>query len=59
MSWLDLMKRAGYISAETEARLLALCEEILRLISARMIELDKRTGTTRALHDHREEYVVE
>jgi four helix bundle protein len=59
ISWLDVLRRAGYISDEIEARLVALCEEIMSLVSAKMIQLDKATRTDRSIRDEREEYIVD
>lgn len=59
ISWLDVLRRAGYITADVEARLVALCEEIMALVSAKMIHLDKATHTDRSIRDGREEYIVD
>ena len=59
ISWLDALRRAGYIGGETESRLVDRCEEIMSLLSAKMIQLDKATRTDRSLHDEREEYVID
>jgi len=59
ISWLDALRRAGYIGAETESRLADYCEDIMSLLSAKMIQLDRLTGTDRSLHDERREYVVD
>ena len=56
MSWLDLMRRTGHITTEREQALLKICDDILNLISAKMIELDKQTGTSRTLREERGEY---
>ncbi|HEX5478786.1 MAG TPA: four helix bundle protein, partial [Dehalococcoidia bacterium] len=44
LSWLDLLRRGHYISEEREAEACALCEEVLRMISAQMIGLDRQLG---------------
>lgn len=59
MSWLDLLCRAGYITDGRRQRLDAMCEEILRMISAQMIELDKQTGSAKAFREERESYAAE
>ncbi len=59
ISWLDALLRAGFIDAATESRLTGTCEDIMNLISARMIQLDRATRTDRSLHDEREEYIVD
>ena len=55
MSWLDVLLKRGYISTERSTELLGLCDEIMRLLSARMIELDRQTRTVRTPRDKRED----
>lgn len=55
MSWLDVLLKRGYISMERSTELLGLCDEIMRLLSARMIELDRQTRTVRTPRDKRED----
>jgi four helix bundle protein len=52
LSWIDLLKRADYISAERENELTARCDEGLRMISAQMIALS-RSPTTRSAAQNR------
>ena len=59
ISWLDVLRRAGYMSAELEVRLAGMCEEIMSLLSAKMIQLDKMTRTDRSLRDERAEYTFD
>jgi len=59
ISWLDVLRRGGYISQELETRLSSTCEEIMNLLSAKMIQLDKGTRTDRSLHEEREEYIID
>ncbi len=59
LSWLDLLRRGGYISPEREEELMRRCDEILRMISAQMIELDRQTGSAKAFRDVQEEYVTD
>jgi four helix bundle protein len=56
-SWLNLLQRSGYITEETEARLLEAGEEIARLITATMKPL--KSASRSALKDERAEYVIE
>jgi hypothetical protein len=42
-----------------EEELASLCEDLMRLLSAKMIELDKSTRTDRSLREEHEEYVVD
>ncbi len=59
ISWLDVLRRAGYMSTEVEVRLAGTCEEIMSLLSAKMIQLDKLTRTDRSLRDERAEYTFD
>ena len=46
--WLDLLRRSGHIDVETESKLHDLCMEVVKLLTARMIALDKqRDGAVR------------
>ena len=40
--WLDLLRRAGYIGADTEGRLHADCVEIIRMLTAKILDLERR-----------------
>lgn len=40
-SWLDLLVRTGMIQREEEARLHALCDEIIAMLTAKIRDLDK------------------
>jgi four helix bundle protein len=59
MSWLDVLLQRGYISPARSVELLGLCAEIMNLVSARMIDLDRQTKTVRSLRGKREEHVVD
>ena len=41
--WLDLLRRAGYIDQEMESRLHGLCMEVVKLLTTRMIGLEKQS----------------
>jgi four helix bundle protein len=41
--WLDLLHRAGYIDQEAESRLHGLCMEVVKLLTTRMIGLEKQS----------------
>jgi four helix bundle protein len=58
INWLDLLKRRRLISPEQESKLLATCSEVMKMLSAKMIDLDKQTRTDRSLHDERATYEV-
>jgi four helix bundle protein len=40
--WLDLLRKSGYIDDETESKLHGLCMEVVKLLTTRMIRLDKQ-----------------
>jgi four helix bundle protein len=40
--WLDLLRKSGYIDDLTESRLHDLCMEVVKLLTTRMIGLDKQ-----------------
>jgi four helix bundle protein len=48
ISWVDLMSRTGLISPEQESHLLGLCAEVMKMLTAKMIELDRQTRTDRS-----------
>ncbi len=56
VSWLDLMRRRQLITPQQEHSALRKCAEIIKMVTAKMIDLDKRTNTNRSLHDEREIY---
>jgi|CXWL01.1.fsa_nt_gi four helix bundle protein len=59
IGWLDLLRRRGYILEQRQNELIDLTEEILSMISAQMIQLDRQTGNAKAFREERTEYVVE
>jgi four helix bundle protein len=59
ISWLDLMKRRRLITPEQERSALEKCAEIMKMVTAKMIALDKQTGTNRMLRDERAQYDAE
>jgi four helix bundle protein len=56
--WLDILRRRGYITQAKQDELIDVCEEILSMVSAQMIQLDKQTGKLGAFRDERAEYVA-
>lgn len=52
-SWLDLLRRQGYIPQETETRLSKQCEEVGRMLTARM----KALGAAKKTYALREEEI--
>ncbi len=59
LSWLDVMRRSKLISEQAEQELAEVCDEILRMISAQMIQLDRQTGRAGGFRDEREPYVTD
>ena len=45
LSWVDLRARAHYIDSGRESELLVLCDEVLKMVSAQMIAIDRRSAT--------------
>ena len=43
--WLDLLHRAGYLEADTEGRLHADCQELIRMLTAKILDLDRMEKT--------------
>ena len=41
-SWIDLLFRTGYLSAETNARLISSCQELGKLLTSRMKALETK-----------------
>ena len=44
--WLDLLRKSGFISADQEQRLHAVCLEIVAMLTAKILELEKIKPTT-------------
>jgi len=42
--WLDLLRRAGYVDADTEGKLHRDCVEIIRMLTAKIRDLERREG---------------
>jgi four helix bundle protein len=56
LSWLDTFRLLDLIDEELEMRLVGLCDEVMRMISAKMIDLDKETGRSGAFRGERVAY---
>ncbi len=41
-SWLDLLRRVGYLEPESEARLHQACQELIRMLTAKIVDLERR-----------------
>jgi four helix bundle protein len=59
IGWIDLLRRRGWIDANREHSLLSKCAEIMRMLTAKMKELDAQTGTNRRLREDGFEYALE
>ena len=42
--WLDLLHRAGYLDADSETRLHADCKELIRMLTAKILALERKEG---------------
>ena len=56
IGWIDLLERSGYLGKPRAEELIAVCDELLRMISAQMIKLDRETGKGRSFREEREPY---
>ena len=56
-SWLDLLRRQGYLSPDKEAQLAGQCEEVGRMLTARMKSLTEAKKSY-ALREEEAEYQV-
>ena len=56
--WLDLLRRAGYVDADTEGKLHSDCVEIIRMLTAKILDLERREGSAgpRALREDASPY---
>jgi four helix bundle protein len=58
--WLDLLHRAGYLDAKVETRLHESCLEIVRMLTSKILDLERRERDSgRKVRENRQEYVVE
>jgi four helix bundle protein len=63
-NFLDLLRRGGYLPAEVEAKLHADCEEVIRMLTAKILDLGRiakpskgpRAGEERAIYYTAEDY---
>jgi four helix bundle protein len=56
ISWLDLLRRRRWITSQQEEDALTKCAQIMRMLTAKMKELDRQTGTERRFSDERAAY---
>jgi len=59
IGWIDLLWRRRLITAQKRDELFDLCEEILRIVSAQMIQLDQSTGKAKAFREEPAHYDAE
>jgi four helix bundle protein len=61
VSWLDLLRRRGLLPEDRQQSMLGKCAELMKMLTAKMIELDKQTGTNRSrvLREEGEAYVAD
>ena len=58
--WLDLLRRADYIDAQREERLHASCSEIIRMLTAKILDLERREAARgKRVREEPETYVAE
>ena len=58
--WLDLLRRAGYLDSSAEARLHGTCEELIRMLTAKILDLERRERPARkTVRDEAAAYVTE
>lgn len=56
ISWLDTLRRINLLGEDAERQLIGLCDEVMSMVSAKMIDLDKQTGNAREFREEREVY---
>ena len=56
ISWLDLLRRRGWITPEEEHATLSKCAEIMRMVTAKMNDLGQAPRTGSRLNDEGEPY---
>jgi four helix bundle protein len=49
--WLDLLRRTGYLDAATEGRLHQQCLELIRMLTAKILALDRQRAGTSAVRE--------
>ncbi len=59
ISWIDLLARRDLIGDAGASSALQKCAEIMKMVTTKMIDLDRQTRTDRAFRDERAEYDVE
>jgi four helix bundle protein len=59
--WLDLLSRAGYVGADTEGKLHGDCVEIIRMLTAKILDLERRerSGKPLGVREHASVYAAD
>ena len=59
-SWLDLLKRAGYLEPKTEERLHEACQELIRMLTAKIVGFErKERSKDKRIREESEPYPAE
>ena len=58
-SWLDLLRRAGYADSEVEQRLHASCDELIRMLTAKILQLERLEQSKKRVREEPSPYSVE
>src|SRR3989304_5850514 len=57
--WLDLLRRAGYLSSEVEQRLHASCDELIRMLTAKIRQLERLEQSKKRIGEEPSPYSVD
>ncbi len=57
--WLDLLRRAGYADSEVEQRLHTSCDELIRMLTAKILQLERLEQSKKRLREEPSTYSVE
>ena len=58
-SWLDLMRGAGYIEPDVERELHDACEEVIRMLTAKIVQLERKGKSDARIGEAVAPYTVE
>jgi len=57
--WLDLLRRAGYLTQEAESSLHAACVELIRMLTAKILDIERREWAGgKKIREESAEYLV-
>ncbi len=57
--WLDLLHRAGYIDPDAEQRLHASCDELIRMLTAKILQMERLEQSKKRVREEPSPYSVE